>query len=88
MVYHSPTQFRAEGNASRFNTLCEMKEKISELTTRLDTDRNYYAKANESDRATLRQEILSLETELEKLQQESNNLEKDIRNAENKKILR
>ena len=88
VVYHSPTQFRAEGNASRFNTLCEMKEKISELTTRLDTDRNYYAKANESDRATLRQEILSLETELEKLQQESNNLEKDIRNAENKKILR
>ena len=88
VVYHSPSQFRAEGNASRFNALCEMKTRIGKINTQLDTDRTYYAKANESDRATLRQEILTLESELEKLQKESNNLEKEIRNAENKETLR
>ena len=88
LVYHSPSQFRAEGNASRFNALCEMKTRIGKINTQLDTDRTYYAKANESDRATLRQEILTLESELEKLQKESNNLEKEIRNAENKETLR
>lgn len=65
-----------------------MKTRIGKISTQLDTDRTYYAKANESDRATLRQEILTLEAELEKLQKESNNLEKEIRNAENKETLR
>ena len=65
-----------------------MVKELGKINPQLDTDRTYYAKANESDRATLRQEILTLESELEKLQKESNNLEKEIRNAENKETLR
>ena len=54
----------------------------------LEKLRAYYPKANDEERAALRQEILSAEQRAETTELKIKQLEKEIRNAENEEILR
>lgn len=62
----------------------EMRHKASVLEKALLLTRNYYAKANEKDRSKLRDEILSSERELEQLQRDIRQKEKEEHNAQYK----
>lgn len=62
----------------------ELRYKASVLEKALLLARNYYAKANEKERSTLRDEILNSERELEQLQRDIRQKEKEERNAQYK----
>lgn len=62
--------------------LDDLRHQAQVLEKTLQLSRNYYARASESDRATLRNEILSAEKELEMLQLEIKQKEKEQRNQQ------
>ena len=87
-VYSSPLQFKAEGNRELFTELCSAKKELQRLCDSLEKSRSYYPKASDEERETLRVEILDSEQKAEQVETKINQLEKEIRNAENKEILR
>ncbi|MCI6119146.1 MAG: hypothetical protein MR717_07660 [Prevotella sp.] len=86
--YHTLAQFCAEGNVERFVKLFDMKTRLEKLSAQLEKARLYYGRATKEDRDALRDDMLSNELTVEKLQIQIKELEKEIRNAENKEILR
>ena len=87
-VYTSPRQFRAEGNVGRYGELLTARQEFEHWRLALEKLRAYYPKANDEERAALRQEILSAEQRVETTELKIKQLEKEIRNAENEEILR
>lgn len=87
-VYNNPQQFRAEGNIARYDELRSAIGNLERIRNSLEKSRLYYSKANDSDRDSLRQEIHADEQREEDLEMKIKQLEKEIRNAENKEILR
>ena len=87
-VYTSPRQFRAEGNVGRYGELLTARQEFEHWRLALEKLRAYYPKANDEERAALRQEILSAEQRAETTELKIKQLEKEIRNAENEEILR
>lgn len=82
-VYTKPSDFRAPANVERFGKLQSMEVSLSVLGEALDKAREYYSTANDSDKNTLKGEILKTESQMETLEMQIKQLEKDIRNAEN-----
>lgn len=87
-IYTSPQQFRADGNIARYGKLCTARHELEQLRVGLERSRGYYPKANDSERASLRSEILADEQRIEAMELKVKQLEKEIRNAENQEILR
>ncbi|MGN0282290.1 MAG: hypothetical protein ACI4B3_08325 [Prevotella sp.] len=88
IVYTNPKQFRGEGNMARYDELSAARQEYAELMRNIAKSRSYFQRATESERETLRPEILASEQQAETLELRINQLEKEIRNAENKEILR
>ena len=86
VTYTSVSQFRSPESLPLFQQLTNTKKKLAETQNTLEKSRNYYAKANKEDKNVLRTEILSGEDEILRLTYQVSDLEKRIRNAENKII--
>lgn len=86
VTYTSTSQFRSPESLPLFQQLTNTKKKLTDTRKSLEKSRYYYAKANKEDKNVLRTEILSDEDELLRLTYQVSNLEKRIRNAENKII--
>lgn len=84
VTYTSVNQFRSPESLPLFRQLTDAKKKLSEIKSTLEKSKAYYAKANAEDKRVLRTEILDNEDEILRLTYEVSNLEKRIRNAENK----
>ena len=84
VTYTSISQFRSQESLSLFQQLTNTKKKLVETQNTLEKSRNYYAKANKEDKNVLRTEILDGEDEILRLTYQVSDLEKRIRNAENK----
>ena len=59
---------------------------MADLNSQLEKSRSYYQKADATERQTLRKEILSGEEELQQLYSTIHQLEKEIRQTEQKVI--
>ncbi len=71
--------------ASTLRPAISVRQRL-ELDSQLEKARDYYHKANETDRQKLRQEILSGEDEILQLNSSIHQLKKKIREAEIKVI--
>ncbi len=83
IIYTHLKDFKAPGNAQRFQQLTALQKKYNQLLTTLNRARDYYITASRNERNELRPEILASEQEQHELYVEINNAEKAIRNAEN-----
>jgi len=84
VTYTSVSQFRSPESQPLFQQLTDTKKKLTEIQNTLDKTRTFYARANAEDKRVLRTEILDGEDEILRLTNQVSNLEKRIRNAENK----
>lgn len=84
-VYTDFSQFKKSENAKKMKEVIEAKAKLEQLTTNLEKSRTYYAKASDSDKDMLSNEILDLEQQWEELSRLIARKEKEIRNSENLK---
>ncbi|MBO7129883.1 MAG: hypothetical protein J6W05_08960 [Prevotella sp.] len=84
--YTSVRQFRSPESLPLYNQLTDAKKKLAEIQNTLEKSRTYYTKANAADKKTLRTEILDGEDEILRLTYQVSDLEKRIRNAENRII--
>ena len=84
LTYTSVSQFRSPESQPLFQQLTDTKKKLTEIQNTLEKTRTFYVKANTEDKRVLRTEILDGEDEILRLTHQVNNLEKRIRNAENK----
>ena len=75
---------QAQTKAKSASELDNLRHQAEVLEKALLLARNYYARATENDRQTLRQEILTSEKELEALQLEIRRVEKEMHNAQYK----
>ena len=87
-VYTSISQFKAEGNLERFVKLTDLKTRLEKYSDELDRHRQRYAVAEKSAKGSIGGDILARENECESLERQIKQLEKEIRNAENKEMLR
>lgn len=81
-TYTQSADFRAPGNAKRYQQLIALYNRHQRLQTTLDHARDYYATASKSERDELQPEILASEQKQHKVYQEIRQLEKIIRNQE------
>lgn len=86
IIYSKASDFRSPEAVALYGKLIKAQQRLSELDSQLEKARDYYHKANETDRQTLRQEILSGEDEILQLNSSIHQLEKKIREAEIKVI--
>ena len=84
VTYTSVSQFRSPDSLPLFQQLTDTKRKMAETQNTLEKSRAYYAKANKEDKNVLRTEILEGEDDILRLTYQVSDLEKRIRNAENK----
>ena len=84
MTYTSISQFRSPESQPLFQQLTDTKRKLAETQNTLEKSRAYYAKANKEDKNVLSTEILEGEDDILRLTYQVSDLEKRIRNAENK----
>ena len=84
VTYSSVSQFRSPDSLPLFQQLTDTKRKMAETQNTLEKSRAYYAKANKEDKNVLRTEILEGEDDILRLTYQVSDLEKRIRNAENK----
>ncbi|MBR4729148.1 MAG: hypothetical protein IK075_02700 [Prevotella sp.] len=84
VTYTSVSQFRSPESLPLFQQLTNTKKKLAETQYTLEKSRHYYAKANKEDKNVLRTEILNGEDEILRLTYQVNDLEKRIRNEENR----
>lgn len=83
VVYTRASDFKVNGNLSRFQKLTTLNKQYDRLVKALDRARDYYAIASEKERNELRPEILASEQKQHELYLDIHNLEKLIRNYEN-----
>ncbi len=82
VTYTRLKDFKAPGNAQRYEQLTTLEKKYNRLLTTLDRARDYYITASREERNELRPEILASEQKQQELHLEIRNQEKAIRNAE------
>ena len=81
-TYTRLADFRAPGNLEQFLQLQDLRRQYQQLVSTLDTAREQYAQAGNTERSKLRPAILASEQQQYALRQEINNTEKAIRNNE------
>lgn len=86
LTYYSPKDFRSKEAASHYQQLVKARQQLSQLHEQLEKARHYYHKADKTDQASLRREILQAEADETKLNERIRTLEKLSRNEENKLI--
>ena len=86
LTYSSVNDFRSPEAKSLYKQLVEARQQLGMLESELDKTRQYYAKANTAERNTLREEIISAEQDVLRLNAQIKKLEKEARNAEIKFI--
>lgn len=82
-VYTDISDFKSATNRKRFVKLQQMKASANDMEAKLDTMRRTYSTSNESARNRLAENIITAEKQLERLDAQIHEMEKDIRNAEN-----
>lgn len=83
LTYSSAREFRSPEAATLYGQLIRVRQQLAELNSQMEKSRDYYHKANPSDRQTLRQDILNGEVETTRLYNTIRDLEKQIRQKEN-----
>lgn len=82
-TYTNMSDFRISANRQRIKELLSMQKQREDIMIVLDKTRNYYEEANQSERMTLKNDILESEQQLETIERKILQLEKTIRNTEN-----
>ena len=85
-IYTSPADFKAMGNAERYQQLLIMRNQLETLRKELQSARIQYANATASQRESLGNEILTAEKNVSQLETNILLMEQDIRNSENQLI--
>lgn len=83
-VYGQLSDFKVEGNKAKFKKLQELKRRLALQEKVLSNARDYYATASQQKRDSLADKILKDEKQCEELEASVMQLEKEIRNSENK----
>ncbi len=83
VTYTSEKDFKLKENVENFRRWNNLVAKHETIEKTLAITRNYYASANQKDRDELKLSIINDENELNKLEIEIKQLEKEIRNSEN-----
>ncbi len=86
LTYSSAKDFRSQEAAVLYKQLIEARQQLCDVNVQLEKSRNYYPKANGSEKQSLAREILQAETEQMQLYSHIHSLEKETRNAEIKII--
>ena len=86
LTYSSAKDFRSPEAATLYGQLIKARQQLADLNSQLEKSRSYYQKADATERQTLRKEILSGEEELQQLYSTIHQLEKEIRQTEQKVI--
>lgn len=81
-VISSASDFRSAESRNLFKQLEELRSMLKSTQDSLDTKRLRYAKAGESEKAGMRNDILSLEKDVQRLYEDIKQTEKRIRNLE------
>lgn len=84
IIYTNENDFKVEENKKKFKQLQILKQKLSTINKALEITRNYYASASDNEKATLNNGILKNEQEHLAIEKEIIELEKSIRQSENK----
>ena len=82
LTYSSARDFRSSEAAALYGQLIKVRQQFADLNYQLEKSRDYYNKADSSERQTLRQEILNGENETSRLINAIHELEKQIRQKE------
>jgi len=82
LTYTSVKDFHSQKAAELYNQLINTRQQYEQLNEQLDKSRNYYAKATEVEKNSLRKEILLFEDNVAKLYKRIQSLEKQVRSAE------
>ena len=85
-VYTSPSEFKAMGNAERYQQLVTMKDQFEVLSHELQTARTLYSNTTDNKRESLGNEIMAAEKNAAQLEYNILLMEQDIRNSENQII--
>lgn len=86
LTYSSVKDFLNPKAANLYREYLEVQGRLAKLESELEKSRDLFPKASAADRRSLRQEILQMEEESQKLYQQISSLEKEIRLEENKLI--
>ena len=86
LTYYSVKEFRSNKAATLYKEYLKAQDRLTTLEAELDKARDQFPKAVSADRRSLRQRILQMEDEAQKLYKRIPSLEKDIRKEENKVI--
>ena len=86
LTYSSVKDFLNPKAANLYREYLEVKGRLAKYESELEKARDMFPKASAADRRSLRQEILQMEEESQKLYQQISSLEKEIRLEENKLI--
>ena len=86
LTYSSAKDFRSPEAAALYEQLIRARKRLADLSNQLEKSRNYYQKADATEREALKKEILSGEDEQQQLCSTIHKLEKQIRQAEQKVI--
>lgn len=82
LTYSSARDFRSSEAAALYGQFIKARQRLAGLNYQLEKSRDYYNKADSSERQTLRQEILNGENETSRLHATIHELEKQIRQKE------
>ena len=82
VIYTTLSDFKAPGNAHRYQKLAILQNRYQHLYTTLQRARSFYATASHEELNELRPEILASEQKQHELHDQIHNLEKTIRNHE------
>ena len=86
LTYSSVKDFLNPKAANLYREYLEVQGRLAKYESELEKARDLFPKASAADRRSLRQEILQMEEEAQKLYQQISSLEKEIRLEENKLI--
>lgn len=86
VTYYWYRDFKVKDNIKKFRRLQEQKRRLTILENSLEKAREAYANASNEERQTMRSEILQSEQQYYAYERDTENLEKQIRNSENKAI--
>jgi hypothetical protein len=83
LTYSSVKDFLNPKAANLYREYLDAQGRLAKLESELEKSRDLFPKASAADRRSMRQEILQMEEESQKLYQQISSLEKEIRKEEN-----
>lgn len=86
LTYTHLSDFRSVTNQEQAKIWMKLQQKYDSLSVQLQKSRDYYGHASKQDRQSLTTEMLASEQQLEQMQLQLRQLEKNIRMAEIKKL--